>query len=374
MLSDRIDSSQRPRPKFDWFIPIDGDGKHIGTDKAEIPPTFEYLKEVALTAEENGFYSLLIPTRFSNGLFDENAPLAETWTTVAALASVTEKIRFLVAIRPGFISVGLFAQMAATLDQISNGRLDLNIVPGGIDGDMERLGEKASHDTRYERASEFIAACQKLWDKPVATNFAGEFVSLNGAVCSPGPKGNPSFYLGGASESALNLSADKADTYLAWILPKEVLAPHLNKVSKKYIDKGRSPKFGLRTHIIVRQSEREAWETAEELLSEASDGVLKQRGTSSKNTVMVGRKSQTQKFEDNKMSTHLWNGISNVRVNCGTAIVGNVDQVSEELLSYWKLGIDEFILSGFPHVEECNTISDQLLPVLTEKIEEKLQI
>ena len=193
-------------------------------------------------------------------------------------------------------------------------------------------------------------------------------------MCSPGPKGNPSFYLGGASESALNLSADKADTYLAWILPKEVLGPHLNKVSKKYIDKGRSPKFGLRTHIIVRQSEREAWVTAEELLSEASDGVLKQRGTSSKNTVMVGRKSQTQKFEDNKMSTHLWNGISNVRVNCGTAIVGNVDQVSEELLSYWKLGIDEFILSGFPHVEECNTISDQLLPVLTEKIEEKLQI
>ena len=372
MLADITGS--RPMPKFDWFIPIDGDGKHIGTDKAEIPPTFDYLKEVALTAEENGFYSLLVPTRFSNGLFDENAPLAETWTTVAALASVTEKIRFLVAIRPGFISVGLFAQMAATLDQISNGRLDLNIVPGGIDGDMERLGEKANHDKRYERASEFIAACQRLWDKPVATNFAGEFVSLNGAVCSPGPKGNPSFYLGGASESALNLSADKADTYLAWILPKEVLGPHLDKVRKKYIDKGRAPRFGLRTHIIVRSSEKEAWKAAEELLSEASDGVLKQRGASSKDTAMVGRKSQAQKYENNKMSTRLWNGISNVRVNCGTAIVGDVDQVAEELLGYWELGIDEFILSGFPHVEECKTISEQLLPVLVEKIGEKLAV
>ena len=373
-MSDKTNFKHRPRPKFDWFIPIDGDGTHIGTDKAEIPPTFEYLKEVALTAEENGFYSLLIPTRFSNGLFDENAPLAETWTTVAALASVTEKIRFLVAIRPGFISVGLFAQMAATLDQISNGRLDLNIVPGGIDGDMERLGEQANHDTRDERASEFIAACQKLWDKPEAINFEGEFVNLNSAVCSPGPKGHPSFYLGGASESALNLSADKADTYLAWILPREILGPHLDRVGKKYMDKGRSPKFGLRTHIIVRPSEKEAWEAAEELLSKASDGVLKQRGTSSANTAMVGRRSQTQKYENDKMSNHLWNGISNVRVNCGTAIVGNADQVSEELLSYWKLGIDEFILSGFPHVEECNTVSEQLLPVLTEKIEENLQV
>jgi|TARA_B100000678_G_scaffold153305_1_gene128048 alkanesulfonate monooxygenase len=364
----------RGKPKFDWFIPIDGDGEHIGTDKAEIPPTFDYLKKVALTAEKSGFYSLLVPTRFSNGLFDENAPLAETWTTVAALASVTEKIRFLVAVRPGFISVGLFAQMAATLDQISGGRLDLNIVPGGIEGDMERLGEKTDHDTRYERASEFISACKKLWEKPEAIKFNGEFIHLNGAVCSPGPKGNPAFYLGGASEAALNLSADKADTYLAWILPQETLEPHLKKARKKYMDKGRSPRFGLRTHLIVRQSEREAWEIADELLSQTSESVLRQRAKSSKNTSMVGQRSQTQQYENDKMGRHLWNGISNVRVNCGTAIVGNVEQVSEELLSYWRLGIDEFILSGFPHVTECNIVSEQLLPVLKDKIDEELSV
>ena len=165
-----------------------------------------------------------------------------------------------------------------------------------------------------------------------------------------------------------------AYTYLAWILPKEVLGPHLDKVRKKYIDKGRAPRFGLRTHLIVRSSEKEAWKAAEELLSEASDGVLKQRGASSKDTAMVGRKSQAQKYENNKMSTRLWNGISNVRVNCGTAIVGDVDQVAEELLGYWELGIDEFILSGFPHVEECKTISEQLLPVLVEIIGEKLAV
>src|SRR5438093_533999 len=149
---------KRPAPRFDWFIPIDGDGAHIGTRRAERPPTFEYLRRVVEAAEAEGYYSLLIPTRFANGLFEETAPLAETWTTVTALAAVTRRIRFLVAVRPGFISTGLFAQMAAALDQISGGRLDLNVVPGGIQGDFERLGVTMDHDKRYEQAEEFIAA------------------------------------------------------------------------------------------------------------------------------------------------------------------------------------------------------------------------
>jgi len=157
---------KRPEPRFDWFIPIDGDGAHIGTWRAERPPTFEYLRRVVETAEVEGYYSLLIPTRFANGLFGETAPLAETWTMVTALAAVTRRIRFLVAVRPGFISTGLFAQMAAALDQISGGRLDINVVPGGIQGDFERLGVTMDHDKRYEQAEEFIAALRALWAKP----------------------------------------------------------------------------------------------------------------------------------------------------------------------------------------------------------------
>src|SRR3990172_4815837 len=140
----------RPDPKFDWFIPIDGDGARIGTLRAEREPTFDYLLSVVEAAEESGYHSLLIPTRFANGLFEETAPLAETWTMVTALAAVTSRIRFLVAVRPGFISTGLIAQMAATLDQISDGRLDLNVVPGGIQGDLERLGGQRGHDQRDE--------------------------------------------------------------------------------------------------------------------------------------------------------------------------------------------------------------------------------
>src|SRR5258705_3558202 len=174
--------SRRPEPRFDWFIPIDGDGAHIGTRRAERPPTFEYLRRVVETAEAEGYYSLLIPTRFANGLFEETAPLAETWTTVTALAAVTRRIRFLVAVRPGFISTGLFAQMAAALDQISGGRLDLNVVPGGIQGDFERLGGPKDHEKRVEEAGGFIGPLRALWVEPGPAVFEGGTIPVQGAV------------------------------------------------------------------------------------------------------------------------------------------------------------------------------------------------
>ena len=363
-------TQKRPEPRFDWFIPIDGDGEHIGTSRAERPPTFEYLREVVATAEDEGFYSLLIPTRFANGLFDEGAPLAETWTTVTALAAVTSRIRFLVAVRPGFISTGLFAQMAATLDRISGGRLDINVVPGGIQGDFERLGEVSDHAHRYARAEEFIAACRRLWESPEPVTFEGEHIRLNGAICSPGPVGDgPTFYLGGASERALRLAGRQSDVYLAWIQSRDEIGRFLDSARAQFDAAGRVGQFGLRTHLIVRRTEPEAWDAAEELLSQAAATVKEQRQAVYAGTAMVGQRAQARVIADHRVGAHLWNGISTVRVNCGTAIVGDPEQVSEELLGYWRLGIDEFILSGFPHVEECRRVATEVLPLLRAKIE-----
>ncbi|MBI4641841.1 MAG: LLM class flavin-dependent oxidoreductase [Candidatus Tectomicrobia bacterium] len=360
----------RPEPRFDWFIPIDGDGEHIGTLRAERPPTFTYLREVVQTAEDCGFYSLLIPTRFGNGLFEEKAPLAETWTTATALAAVTKRIRFLVAVRPGFISPGLFAQMAATLDQISGGRLDLNIVPGGIQNEFERFGEQSDHAFRYARAEEFIAACRKLWEKPEPVDFAGEYIKLNGAFCSPGPVGKgPVFYLGGASDRALALAGRQADVLLTWIEPQDQIAARLKQATQFFKAANRTSSFGLRTHLIVKSTEAEAWEAANELLSQAHSVVRQQRQVVFTNTPMVGQRAQAKEVEDYRLGPHLWNGISQVRVNCGTALVGTPDQVSEELLGYWRLGVDEFILSGYPHVETCRETAAELLPLLRERIE-----
>ena len=361
---------ERPEPRFDWFIPIDGDGDHIGTYRAQRPPTFEYLRQVVETAEEHGFYSLLIPTRFANGLFEEGAPMAETWTMVTALAAVTIKIRFLVAVRPGFINTGLFAQMAATLDQLSGGRLDINVVPGGIQGDFERLGEVSDHAHRYERADEFIAACRMLWDAPEPVSFRGQHIQLNGALCSPGPfAAGPRFYTGGASERALSLAGRHADVYLAWIEPWERTDQHLERARAQFAAEGRSASFGLRTHLVIRDTEAEAWSAAAELLSHADKVVQGQRKAVFAGTPMVGQRAQAAEALEHRLGPHLWNGISSVRVNCGTAIVGDPDQVAAELLQYWRLGIDEFILSGYPHVEECRRVASDLLPVLNRLIE-----
>ena len=361
---------RRPRTRFDWFVPIDGDGDHIGTLQAERPPTFQYLKSVVEAAEEGGFYSLLVPTRFANGLFEESAPLVETWTTVSALAAVTKRARFLVAVRPGFISVGLFAQMAATLDQISGGRLDINIVAGGIQGDFERLGEKSDHAQRYSRAEEFIAACRALWKEPRPVDFKGRHLKLKGAICSPGPLGDgPRIYLGGASERALGLAGRQSDVYLAWIEPVEDIAQRIDRARTKFAVADRPPAFGLRTHLIVRDTEDEAWKAADDLLSRADETVKEQRGAAFRRTSMVGQRAQSKASENYRLGPHLWNGISTVRVNCGTALVGTPEQVAGELLSYWRLGIDEFILSGFPHVEECRRTAADLLPLVRDLIE-----
>ncbi|MEK7806922.1 MAG: LLM class flavin-dependent oxidoreductase [Chloroflexota bacterium] len=359
----------RPEPRFDWFIPIDGDGARVGTRRAERPPTFDYLRQVAQTAEECGFSSLLVPTRFANGLFAEVAPLAETWTTATALAAVTRRIRFLVAVRPGFISLGLFAQMAAAFHQISGGRLDINIVPGGIQHDFERLGEMSGHRTRYQRAEEFIVACRKLWQEPGPVTFLGEHYRLENAYCSPAPGGQlPSFYLGGVSQSAMELSSRQADVHLTWIEPLEYTAGRLAALRLEFQRTGRTPVFGLRTHLVVRDTEREAWDAAEELVRHADPAVKAQRRSAIEGTPMVGQQAQARQAPGHRLAPHLWNGLSEVRVNCGTAIVGTPAQVAEELLAYWTLGVDEFILSGFPHVEECRRVSSQVVPLLQECI------
>ena len=362
-------SDNRPEPVFDWFIPIDGDGAWAGTLRAERPPNFEYLRQVAETAEECGFSSLLVPTRFANGLFAEDAPLAETWTTATALAAVTERIRFLVAVRPGFVSPGLFAQMAAAFHQISRGRLDINIVPGGIQHDFERLGETSDHRTRYQRAEEFIIACRMLWSEPGPVSFQGDHYRLEGAYCSPSPEGSaPYFYLGGVSQQALELSGRQADVHLSWIEPLESTGKRLEAVRREFQKVGRTPVLGLRTHLVVRDTETEAWHTAAELINHADPGVKAQRRSALEGTQMVGQQAQLKEAPDHRIAPHLWNGLSEVRVNCGTAIVGTPEQAADELLAYWRLGIDEFILSGFPHVEECRRVSSQVLPLLWERI------
>ncbi len=364
-----IDRPPHAETRFDWFIPIDGDGEHIGTHRAERPPSFEYLRQVVQTAEEQGYYSQLIPTRFANGLFDETAPLAETWTVATALAAVTSRIRFLIAVRPGFIAPGLFAQMAATLHNLAGGRIDINVVPGGIQGDFERLGVNTDHAQRYQLAAEFIEACNQLWRADGPVDYRGEVVKLNGALVAPGPKGiGPRWYLGGASPAALDLAGRLGDVLLMWIQPVEAIAELMERAASSFQKYGRRPSFGLRTHLVVRDTEQQAWDAAERLLSKAENSVRQQRQAQTSGTPMTGAAIQARHYRQHRIGDSLWNGISTVRVNCGTAIVGTPDQAAAKLVQYWKLGVSEFILSGYPHVEESRRVAHQVVPAVRRMI------
>ena len=351
-------AAARPQPLFHWFIPIDGDGTRLGTARAERPPDFDYLTRIVQTAEAQDFHGLLIPTRFVNGLFDEGAPLMETWTTATALAAVSERIRFLIAVRPGFIAAGLLAKMVATLDRISRGRVDINIVPGGIRHDFERLGVDSDHAGRYEQAAELMRACRALWTGD-PTDFAGRYVTLRGARCVPTPVATPRFYQGGASPRAEALAAREADVYLLWIEPLADIAARVERVRAAYAACGRVAAFGLRTHLVVRDDPDEAWAAAHSLIADADPEVLRQR-----RAVAPGDRSTAPDAPSHRLGRHLWSGLSTVRVNCGSALVGTPQQVAAELYAYWKLGIDEFILSAFPHAEESVRVRQAVLPRL----------
>ena len=356
----------RPAPKFSWFVPIDGDGDRIGSLRAQRAPTFAYLRDVVLNAERLGYHSLLIPTRFANGSFEHSAPLAETWTTASALCAVSSKIRLLIAVRPGVTPVGLFAQQAATLHEISDGRVDINIVPGGIQGDNERLGIGGSHADRYAQADDFIEACARLWASGGPLDFEGESVRLNGAIVAPTPSPPaPEWYLGGASDAALKLAAERSDVLLCWIQPQEAMSALVERARDAFALGGRRPRLGLRTHLVVRDSESEAWEAASELLSEAHPDVLAQRSAAVRSTAMVGAAAQARRVEDDRLGERLWNGISRVRVNLGTAIVGTPQQTADELSAYWRMGFDEFILSAYPHLEEAERIARDVIPLIS---------
>jgi alkanesulfonate monooxygenase len=242
-------------------------------------------------------------------------------------------------------------------------------VPGGIQHDFERVGEVSSHETRYERAEEFIDACRKLWQHSGPVTYKGEFYRLEDAYCAPEPgKNSPLFYLGGVSPRAMAMSGRQADVHLSWIEPLEDTKGRLDGLRKQYEESKRTPVFGLRTHLVVRDTEEEAWAAANELIDHADPDVKAQRRSAIEGTQMVGARAQAQEAPDHRLGRHLWNGLSEVRVNCGSAIVGTPEQVADELLPYWELGMDEFILSGFPHVEECHRVADQVLPLLRERI------
>jgi alkanesulfonate monooxygenase len=353
-----------------WFLPTTGDSRsivgvndrggqstHTGpAAKALREPDLDYLVDVARAAERNGFTGVLTPT----GTWCEDA-----WLTTAAIAQHTRTLKFLVAFRPGSLSPTLAAQMAATFQRISGGRLMLNIVTGSDAAEQQRFGDWLGKDERYERTGEFLSVLRGAWNGPF--NFDGKHYQVAGAL-APRRFEQPPVYFGGSSPAALDVAAEHTDVYLTWGEPPAAVAAKIAAVRSR-TDRG--IRFGIRLHVITRDTSEEAWAVARSLLDALTLEQISHAQSSLRQAESVGQQRMLDlhggKLDALEIYPNLWAGVGLVRPGAGTALVGSHTEVADRIAEYHDLGIDEFILSGYPHLEEAYHAGEGLLPELRRR-------
>jgi alkanesulfonate monooxygenase len=253
-----------------WFIPTHGDSRYLGTSEGAREVSFDYLKQVAVAADTLGYEGVLIPTGRS---------CEDPWVAASALAAVTRNLRFLVAVRPGLMTPTLAARMAATFDRVSNGRLLVNLVTGGDVAELEGDGLFLSHAERYEASAEFI----RVWRDVLAAShesseisFEGKHITVKGArvLYPPIQRPHPPVYFGGSSEAAHELAAEQVETYLTWGEPPADVARKIADVRARAAKHGRTVRFGIRLHVIVRETDAAAWAAADDLISRLDDQAV----------------------------------------------------------------------------------------------------
>jgi len=372
---------------FHWFLPTSGDGRGIvgrghsiplvggtarpadsaaGARAATRPPGIDYLGQVARSAEQLGFTGVLTPT----GTWCEDA-----WLTTAALVSQTKRLKFLVAFRPGFVVPTLAAQMAATYQRLSGGRLLLNVVTGGEEAEQRRFGDYLSHDERYVRTGEFLDIVRGAWSgRPY--DFEGVHYKVEGATVMSPPDPVPTVYFGGSSPAAGPVAAKYVDVYLTWGEPPQAVAKKVAWMRELADQAGRELRFGIRLHTISRDTAKEAWAEADRMLAELSPAEISKSQQALAKSSSVGQRnmrSLNQAYRDGGTASdleiypNLWAGVGLVRGGAGTALVGSHADVADRIEEYASLGIEEFVMSGYPHLEEAYWFGEGVLPELRRR-------
>jgi alkanesulfonate monooxygenase len=361
--------------KLHWFLPTTGDARGIlgaGTvigahhrrasaEAGEREPTVDYLGQIARSAEQLGFEAALTPT----GSWCEDA-----WIATAALTQVTRRLKFLVAFRPGLISPTLAAQMAASFQRVSGGRLLLNVVVGGDEVEQARFGDFISKDERYARADDFLSIVRGAWEADPGFDFTGEHITVQDAQI-PDPPLWPRIYFGGSSEAALGVAARHADVYLTWGEPPALVSEKLDRVRERASDAGRSVGYGIRLHVITRPTSEEAWAAADRLLEGLDPQAIKVAQENLRTSSSEGQRRMLElhggSVDGLEIYPNLWAGVGLVRGGAGTALVGSYEEVADRIAEYHALGLDEFILSGYPHLEEAYYVGEGVRPILRER-------
>ncbi|MFP1735291.1 FMNH2-dependent alkanesulfonate monooxygenase [Lonsdalea quercina] len=346
--------------KVFWFLPTHGDGRYLGTSHGGRPVDLAYLQQVALAADNLGYYGVLIPTGKS---------CEDSWLVASALAPITRKLRYLVAVRPGLQPPTLAARMAATLDRLSEGRLLINVVTGGDPVENKGDGIFLSHAERYEVTEEFLQVYTRLL-KGEKVDFSGKHIRVEGAevLFPPVQENGPPLYFGGSSPEAIDVAAEQIDTYLTWGEPLAQVEEKLRVVRERAEANGRTLNFGIRLHVIVRETEEEAWAAADRLIAHLDDDTIAQAQKIFARMDSTGQARMSALHrgsrDDLRIGPNLWAGVGLVRGGAGTALVGSPRQVADRLREYQALGIENFILSGYPHLEEAHRFAELVMPLL----------
>jgi len=354
-----------------WFLPTHGDSRYLGSTEGARTVDLAYLQQIAGAADKLGYEGVLIPTGRS---------CEDPWVIASSLIGATSRLKFLVAVRPGLHQPSLAARMAATFDRLSGGRVLVNLVTGGDQSELEGDGVFLDHAARYEQSAEFI----RIWREIISRShegqsfdYDGKHLSVKGAklLFPPTQKPYPPVWFGGSSAAAHELAAEQVDAYLTWGEPPADVAKKIADVRERAARKGRTVKFGIRLHVIVRETEDEAWRAAESLISRVDDETviraqaafarMDSEGQRRMAALHAGGARRTR--ADLEISPNLWAGVGLVRGGAGTALVGDPKTVAARIEEYASLGIDNFIFSGYPHLEEAYRFAELVFPLLPRK-------
>ena len=364
--------------KIFWFIPTHGDSRYLGTSTGARVADFNYFKQIAIAADTLGYEGVLIPTGRS---------CEDSWMVAASLIDATKRLKFLVALRPGLVQPAVSARMAATLDRLSGGRVLVNLVTGGDADELAGDGFFLDHEKRYEVSSEFMTIWRELLSRShtgETFDFEGRHLKVQGGklLYPPVQKPYPRAFFGGSSEAAHELAAQQLDTYLTWGEPPAAVAQKVADIRERAAKYGRTLDFGIRLHVIVRETEDEAWDAAQSLVSHLDEATVAAAQKKFAQMDSVGQRRMAQlhggRFnpknvrEGLEISPNLWAGVGLVRGGAGTALVGNPQQVADRIQEYADLGLENFIFSGYPHLEEAHRFAELVFPLLPLDTQRKL--
>ena len=351
-----------------WFLPTHGDSRYLGTAEGARPVDLDYLRQIAGAADHLGYEGVLIPTGRS---------CEDPWVVASSLLGATRRLKFLVAVRPGLHQPALAARMAATFDRLSGGRLLVNLVTGGDRAELEGDGVFLDHAERYAQSAEFIRIWREVIERSHtggSFDFDGRHLSVKGAkLLFPSvQRPHPPVWFGGSSDAAHELAAEQVDSYLTWGEPPAEVARKIADVRARAARRGRMVTFGIRLHVIVRETEDEAWRAAESLIGRVDDETVARAQAAFARMDSVGQRRMAalhaggarRPRADLEISPNLWAGVGLVRGGAGTALVGDPRTVAARIGEYAALGIDHFIFSGYPHLEEAYRFAELVFPLL----------